>query len=319
MGIETLTLSKVSNEAEVRIVEDLVPLIVEQGEPWEIADLARLTMVSSAWRYHVEKLLYTKVELKSRPQLLHFTRTLEARRDLARLVLSLRFEVVAPPDNTRAMQKLFKQLCRLESLRTSGSYGIISLMEALEQLPEPERLKELEVVGPPLDSRVLPRMMDRTITWTEKMRCRNITSLSLSRVYLTFRMPPDARGFPPKLTSLCLEDAEVTNLVSLRHFPPLHSLTIVTPLVLYTDPFSQIRVILPHIRESIEELSHTMIRPARFWAHATPPLWQMPLCPNLKLLETDARIYTSRYVMNLDDALPSVEVWTERNMESPGF
>ncbi|KAG8854550.1 hypothetical protein FRB96_007420 [Tulasnella sp. 330] len=307
----------------VTLVEDLADLIVALGQPWTSSELARLMLISPAWLHPTRKALYSSVILNSPRQWPLLTRTLRVNRDYAALLtrLSLDQPLPDPPSSPSVtlfyaleeLRSLFSYLIQLRYLRVSGSSGVAACMKALESLPNPDLLSELEISGPPIGARLtLPRMADRSLIWTDKTPSAGLTHLKLSNLLLTFRLPPATRGLPPNLTHLTLIDAEIPNVISLNTYPPnLTSLTVVTRTTRYMDPFAQVRSLVQNTRESLERFSHTMLHTVEGpWGTYR---WVLPVCPKVKHLETDALLYGSRWFPNLEQSFPRLESWTVWN------
>ncbi|KAG9032905.1 hypothetical protein FRB95_000839 [Tulasnella sp. JGI-2019a] len=308
----------------VKLPEDLVDLIVSLGEPWTSADLACLMLVSPVWLYPVRKAMYSSVTLTSLRQWPLIADTLKVHREYAAMLTRLtldepvRTSTSPPPTGTlfftlEHLRALFAHLIQLSYLRVSGSSGVAACMQALEKLPNPDLLRELDISGPPIGAHLtLPRMADRSLIWTEKTPSRGLTHLKLSNVLLTFRMHPTTRGLPPNLTHLTLIEAEIPNVISLTTYPPnLTFLTVVTRTTRYMDPFAQVRSLVQNTRESLEHFSHTMLHAAEGpWGTYR---WVLPVCPKVKHLETDALLYGSRWFPNLTESFPNMETWTVWN------
>lgn len=304
------------------LIEDLVPIIIEVGQPWASSDLVRLVRVSPAWQFPVERALYSSITLKSLVQWRLLTSTLRSRSSLTAFVRRIAFDddpVTVLNDSSldkaaQAMEELFSLLPRLVSLRVGGvgPYARSSFMAAMAYLPVPDRLEELEVdaslaLG---STSQVPRMADRNLIWTERTPSAGIRSLKLTNVHLTFRMPVDRRGLPPNLESLYMNNASIPNLISLRHYPPLKSLSIVTRAARLHDPFAAIKYIVTGTRDTIERVSHIAIHGAPCsWEHYR---WIFPICPKLKYLETDEMMYSRTWFPNfdMDERMPSLEEWT---------
>ena len=312
------------------LVEDLVNLIIEQGQPWQTADLVRLMRVSPIWKHPVEQALYAKVTLVSSEQWGLISRTLVSRPDLRDRVKCLVFDdepwigsatatELAMETAASNMQILFSLLPRLSSLRVSGTgpFSRSSVLTAMEALPFPDTLEELEVIGPQVE-RYIPRMADKSLVWMESTPCRGLRKLSLQNVLLTFRLAPDVRGLPPNLTDLSLVNATIPNLISLRLFPPLKRLTVVTKASRHLDPFFQVRYIVPPVKDTLEEFSHTVDHEVQgAWEHYR---WEMPVCPRLTVLETDADVYDRAWFPDsttITSKLPNLKHWTIWNQPPP--
>ncbi|KAG8905420.1 hypothetical protein FRC00_013271 [Tulasnella sp. 408] len=306
------------------LVEDLVPLIIAAGEPWPTSELARMARVSPSWKFPVEKMLYSSITLTSARQWPLLSRTLRTRLDLAKLVTRLHFEnddVERVPRTLESalegMEMLFRTLFRVTSLKVGANapFARASLLKAMEQLPNPMHLEELDIVGPyngaPV-ARNIPRMVDRSLIWTDSTPGKALKTLRLTNVHLTFRMPIDSRGFPPNLTSLYLNNATIPNLISLRVFPPLQSLEVVTTASRHLDPFSQIRPIAEATHETLEHISHTVTHEIQGVSWGIYQWPEFPLCPKLKTLETDTHLYGSEWFPRFDmsQRLPALESWT---------
>lgn len=307
------------------LVEDLVPLIIEAGQPWSTSELARMVRVSPSWRFPVERLLYSSITLTSPRQWPLLSRTLRTRLDLAKLVTRLHFkndEAERKPrtleDALESMETLFRTMFRLVSLKVGGQapFARASLLKAMEHLPNPMHLEELDIVGPPngtpLSRSPVPRMADRSLIWTGETPGQALKTLRLTNVHLTFRMPIDSRGFPPNLTSLYLNNASIPNLISLQFFPPLQSLVVVTLASRHLDPFSQIRPIAEAAQETLENISHTVVHEIQGVSWGIYQWPDFPLFPRLKTLETDMHLYGPEWFPRFDmsQRLPALESWT---------
>lgn len=304
-----------------RLPEDLAENIVQVGEPWLATDLTHLMLVSPRWVYPVRKALYSAVYLHSSPrQWSLLTRTLLDSPECAAYISRVSLDEppsrisLSPPSTTLYhalgdLRELFRCLIGLSSLRVAGPSGVATCLKALEALPNPDLLTELDIIGPPFGTRMtLPRMADRSLIWTESTPSTGLTHLKLTNVLLTFRMPPASRGLPPSITHLTLHDAEIPNVISLTTFPnQLKSLTVLTRTTRYMDPFSQVRSLVEHTRQSLEHFSHTMEHTVEGpWGVYR---WVMPVCPKMRTLETDALLYAPRWFPNMEAAFPKLESW----------
>ncbi|KAG8998077.1 hypothetical protein FRB90_012382 [Tulasnella sp. 427] len=305
------------------LVEDLVPLIIEAGEPWSATDLSGMIRVSPAWRFPVERLLYSSVTLTAARQWPLLSRTLRTRSDLANILTHLHIE---RDDGERltldsaldSLGTLFRTLQALGSLKIGANapFARASVLDALENLPRPTLLEELDIVGPSSvapSSRNIPRMVDRSLIWTESTPGQALKTLRLTNVHLTFRMPLSSRGFPPNLTHLHLNNATIPNLVSLQNFPAeLRTLEVVTMASRHLDPFSQVRPIAEATCDTLERLSHTVVHEIQGISWGIYQWPDFPIFPRLKELETDGLLYGQEWFPRFDigERLPSLESWT---------
>lgn len=132
-----------------RIVDDLIPIILDCGNWWS-RDYTHLAAVSRAWLWHVQKRLYALPQLTSYRSCALLERTLECNPALASLVEGLDLRLVAGETtltfcDTSSVRRLLSVL-KLKRLGLRGEMSIHA-ERFLRPLMYPHQLEELIIDG----------------------------------------------------------------------------------------------------------------------------------------------------------------------------
>jgi len=317
---------------QIRLVEDLVALIVQQGEGiWGRADFAHFSRVSPAWLPPVRRILYSSIELRSVRQWKLLTSSLASNSSLSPLIrrisviqrLDKEVENMSSQAVSKAITALFAGISHVREVVMEGSIAVASLGEALSALPRPRLLLEIDVKGPPPGSAAqLPRMADKLLVWSSATPVKYIQHLTLRGVQLQIALPPSHRGFPPNLTHLCLEGATVSNIQSLTVYPPLQCLTISGTGIDLSDAADLARNIIGNVHNTITQLSISVNKesePLQFDLFNDIGGWRFPQCDHLKSLRTDGIFYSRQAFVNITSACPALDDWQVHDSNIPHF
>ncbi|KAJ7597242.1 hypothetical protein C8J56DRAFT_1041450 [Mycena floridula] len=134
-------------EKPPRIVNDIVPLIIESSDRWRCRDLVSLAQVSSVWLYPIRKLLYSHVILRSYSSACIFSHSLDANPVLVSLVKFLDICPISGSYTPQFAQCLGNLLnLQLETISFGGELAIRA-ERFLHLVGNPELVKRIHING----------------------------------------------------------------------------------------------------------------------------------------------------------------------------
>lgn len=195
-------------------INDLIPLILESHSHWWPRDLSALATVSPCWLIHARKRLYAHPTIHSFPASALLVRTLTENPFLIPLIKGITLRPMkttdmAPRLQNHALSNL-RFLLALEGLNcvTLGGELAVKAARFLKLIAVPEAVDELHIDGSLVGHRL---SCPPSLEWDESMAFQfpNLRKLRLTRVELDI-LPPSVHQFPLAISSLYLEDVNIT-------------------------------------------------------------------------------------------------------------
>ncbi|PCH33502.1 hypothetical protein WOLCODRAFT_93593 [Wolfiporia cocos MD-104 SS10] len=222
-----------------RIVDDLIPIILESYDHWWPRDYKRFALISPAWLAHIRKRLYTRPSLRTFHACNLFARSLSENPQLAPLLRAIdlrpfvaRYESGGLNAQTMASLRFILSLDGLESVTLGGDLAV-EAERFLHALSNAHAVTELRIEGSNLcwDSHCCSEPKASSLEWDEVMACKfaRLRSLRLSNLELTVIPSP---YMCPQLVDLSLDnvdivDGSLTDLCN-TSLETLHSLSVTT-------------------------------------------------------------------------------------------
>ncbi|KAH9937530.1 uncharacterized protein B0H18DRAFT_971069 [Fomitopsis serialis] len=205
-----------------RLVDDLIPHILNAYDHWWPRDFTRLALVSPAWLEHVRKHLYLRPTLYTSTACVSFARSIGGNPHLAFLVRGIELRpAVDRPIGRGCSAELMASLRRILSLGglqkvALGGSLAVAAERFLQFLISPQTVTELCVDGSYTQAEPWARTC--SLEWDDMMACRfvRLQSLILSNLELTVLSWSTSCG---RLTSLTVDNVAVVSgsMIDLVH------------------------------------------------------------------------------------------------------
>ena len=195
-------------------INDLIPLILDSYSHWWPRDLLALATVSPCWLIHARKRLYAHPTIHSFPASTLLARTLKENSFLIPLIKGITLRPVKTTDLAPRLQNHassnLRFLLALEGLNcvTLGGELAVKAARFLKLIAVAEAVNELHIDGSLVGHRL---SCPPSLRWDESMAFQfpNLRKLRLTRVELDIS-PPSVRQFPLAISSLYLENVNIT-------------------------------------------------------------------------------------------------------------
>ncbi|OCH96561.1 hypothetical protein OBBRIDRAFT_787118 [Obba rivulosa] len=204
-----------------RLVDDLIPVILDSNGHWWPRDLQRLALVSYAWIGPVRRRLYSSPNLRSYRACTLFARTLASNPDLAGLIRALELHPAVERLSgyvgiSEKEMASIRSILSLEGLRkvTLGGDLAVQADRFLQTLASSASLVELNIDGSGPTGNGTAQLNSHRVAsleWDEVMAFKfpRLRHLRLSDVQLT--IVPSFMPCPTRLTSLTLHNVDIVD------------------------------------------------------------------------------------------------------------
>lgn len=233
--------------SQPRLVDDLIPLILESHEHWWARDLRRLALISSAWIGPVRRRLYACPTLWTYTACVSLVRTLTESPRLLSLLWGIELRPMSEAHHKYGVFEKelasIRMLLSLNGLRclTLGGELAIGAERFLHALASPHTITNLCIDGSIASSSGQYPCSGRksaSLEWDEAMACKflRLRSLRLSNMELSIFYSPMPY---PRLTNLSLDNVDIVDgiLSELCHgsWGTLRSMSVTTNCATNTD------------------------------------------------------------------------------------
>ena len=202
-----------STEKSPRIVDDLIPVILESDDHWWPRDLHRLALVSPAWVGSVRRRLYACPKLHSFHACTLFTRTVSRSSHLLALIrgIDLRPVITQSPTLTEEDMASLRFVLNLQGLQTVTLGGELALRveRFIQMMCHAHSIISLHIDGSYL-SRDMTYHQAASLNWDDSIASRLVRSLRTLRLTdLHLDVTPSDIPLPLRVQSLILENVSV--------------------------------------------------------------------------------------------------------------
>ncbi|KAL6304270.1 hypothetical protein BKA93DRAFT_898317 [Sparassis latifolia] len=197
-----------------RIVDDLIPIILENNDHWWPRDFQRLAVVSSAWVAPVRKCLYTRPILSMFRACHLFVRALTENPSLRSFVQGV--DLCPVPDDTVCHGIIEKMMAHvrfilglqgIRSVKLGGALAV-SAERFIDAVTSSNTIVDLCIDGSAL--RTFCLFSGPPLLW-DGILASKFTSLRTLRLScVEFTVPPLPTSYPMPLTELYLENVDIT-------------------------------------------------------------------------------------------------------------
>ncbi|KIK04275.1 hypothetical protein K443DRAFT_676036 [Laccaria amethystina LaAM-08-1] len=192
-----------------RLIDDLIPLILDSNDHWWPRDFLRLATVSPSWLFYVRKRLYAFPTIYTFPACALLARTLSANPSLIPLISGLNLRPMVMLDD--CSQKLdmsgLHHLLALDLRRlTFGGRLSLNAARFLSLLSNPYAVNDLHIDGSLLADSLCSRP---SVEWDESMTFRFPNLKRLQLTHLDLDIIPSI-SCPLPASQLVLEDVDIT-------------------------------------------------------------------------------------------------------------
>lgn len=222
-------------EAEPRIVDDLIPLILESNDHWWPRDLQRLALVSPGWRLHVARRLYACPVLPSFKACSQLARTLTENPQIQKLIQGIELRPMMRSSASRVVDETsmagLRRLLALQNLQRVilGGELAAEAERFLNALMFADTITDLHIDGSDLfEKSQTSSGQEPSLEWDECIafkfpRLRRFTLSNISLVII----PPSIK-YPFQLTTLVLRNVHLVDgdLTDLCHHSWDHLISI---------------------------------------------------------------------------------------------
>lgn len=207
-----------------RIVNDLIPVILQSSDHWWSRDLARLALVSSAWLFCVRRQLYASPVVQSFSSCFLLARTLSENTFPSSLVRGIDLrpmvgdEVRECRESNETLMASIRFILALDGLETITLGGELSVRAErfLHILTSPDTVTSLHIDGYSNKNSLCRRP---SLEWDETMAFKfpNLRKLRLSNLDLEVIYP--SIPFELQVTDLLLDNVQLTggHIIHLLH------------------------------------------------------------------------------------------------------
>jgi hypothetical protein len=214
-----------------RLVDDLIPLILDSEDNWWTSDLLSFSLVSRAWLEFVRKRLYRHPQLRSFRACAQLTESLHSTPQLEDHISGLDIQPSAEGTVDMSSVRCLLSLRNVQSLKLGGRLAV-QAERCLHLVANPQSITSLHIDGgtSELCSSFLCTSI-ASLEWDETLafKFHNLHSLHLSKLELEVVSP--SMPYQISLTSLSMDEVSVNGRLSWlahRSWNSLANLTILT-------------------------------------------------------------------------------------------